>query len=339
MAIEIDSLDISYATEEGPLHAVQDVSFDIQEGETVGVVGESGCGKTTVAKSILGLLDDNGSVDGGEIRYQDYDLASFSERDFQQVRWTDISYIAQNAMNALDPVYRVGSQLIEVIRHHTDASKQEAKDRSMELLQDVGLDRSVYRDYPHELSGGQRQRVVIALALTLNPSFIIADEPTTGLDVVVQDEILQLIERIQEDTGAGMIFITHDMSAVAEVADRIAVMYGGRLVELGDISDVFKDSLHPYTMGLRNAFPSIAEEMELVSIPGRPPDLTDPPTGCIFQDRCPYASYECQTEPPFEAFNGGHKSKCHFSDEAESMREESRKPETWQTVAAATDDD
>lgn len=327
--MDIQNLTIEYETEQGALRAVDDVSLSIEEGETLGLVGESGCGKTTVAKSLLGILDDNGQIVDGEIEFKGRDLATYSEDEFRAIRWKEISWIAQNAMNALNPVYKTGAQIVEVIRYHTDDTKEEARERTKELLHDVGLDPNTFSDYPHELSGGQRQRVVIALALALNPSFIIADEPTTGLDVVVQDEILRLISSIQAEFGNSMIFITHDMSAVAEIADRVAVMYGGRLVEVGDVSDVFKEMSHPYTMGLRNAFPSITEQAELVSIPGQPPDLHSPPTGCVFANRCPFATETCKKEPQLETIGARHKSKCHYNEYAERMREESKDPKTW----------
>lgn len=328
--IEIQNLTIDYATEKGSLRAVNDVDLTIEEGETLGLVGESGCGKTTTAKSLLGLLDDNGEIVEGEINYKGNDFARFTEDDFQTVRWSEISFIAQNAMNALDPVYKIASQIVEVITHHEDVSKKEARERTQQLLNDVGLDKSVLSDYPHELSGGQRQRVIIALSLALNPSLIIADEPTTGLDVVVQDDILNLIKNIQDETGSSLIFITHDISAVAEIADRVAVMYGGCVTEVGTVSEVFKQSGHPYTMGLRNAFPSINESKELVSIPGKPPDLVEPPAGCIFKNRCPFATAECDQEPPMSKMTDQHSARCHYTNKAEEMRKKSNDADLWE---------
>ena len=329
--IDIDGLAIEYETPNGPLRAVDGVDLEIREGETVGIVGESGCGKTTFAKSLMGMLDDNGSIVDGSIHYENgEDFATYSEEQFRAIRWKEISYIAQNAMNALDPVYKVGSQIIEVIRYHEGGSKSEARDRAKQLLNDVGLDVSVYSDYPHELSGGQRQRVIIALALALDPPFIIADEPTTGLDVVVQDSILQLIDEIKREKGTSMLFITHDISAVAEVADRVAVMYGGRVVEIGTVTDVFKENAHPYAMGLRNAFPSIHDEDELVSIPGRPPNLIEPQNQCVFKNRCPFAAEECEDPPEMHSIHDGHQARCHFTDRAAEFRERSSDPATWE---------
>lgn len=329
--VDINNLSIEYATKDGPLRAVNDIDLTIKPGETIGIVGESGCGKTTAAKSLLGMLDDNGSIVDGSITFQGGDdLASYSESEFRNIRWSEISYIAQNAMNALDPVYRAGAQIVEVLRHHETLTKSEATARAKELLNHVGLDEGVFHDYPHELSGGQRQRVIIALALALDPPLIIADEPTTGLDVVVQDAILSLIKEIQQETGSSMLFITHDISAVAEIADRVAVMYGGRIVEVGTVSEVFKQSGHPYSMGLRNAFPSISEETELVSIPGRPPDLTKAQPGCVFADRCPFATEECETTPPMATMSDGHLARCHYTEDAEELRSQSKHPATWE---------
>jgi oligopeptide/dipeptide ABC transporter ATP-binding protein len=248
----------------------------------------------------------------------------------ERIRWKEISWIAQNAMNSLDPVHKVGSTFREVIQTHTNLSKKQARERTAELLSDVNLDPARRRDYPHELSGGQRQRVVIALALALDPTLIIADEPTTGLDVIVQDDILELIKDEQKERGNSMIFISHDVSAVAEIADKSTVMYAGNIVEKGRSVDVFKNSTHPYTVGLLNAFPEVgASNKELISIPGGPPGLLNPPTGCRFAERCPFVTDECDFEPPMVDVSGGHKAKCHYTDKAEQFREDGAKTSTW----------
>lgn len=332
--LELVDLTVEYETERGTLRAVDDFNLTVAPGETVGIVGESGCGKTTATKPILGILDDNGRVAGGSIRYKDEILTDLTEQELKQrIRWQEISYIPQNAMAALDPVFTVGSQVIEVIREHTTVSKKEARSRTADLFEDVGLDPNRMNDYPHELSGGQRQRVTIALALALEPSLIIADEPTTGLDVVVQDEILDLIADIQADIGCSMIFITHDMSAIAEIADRVAVAYAGRVVELGSAHDVFKESAHPYTIGLQNAFPKMERnptESSLITIPGSPPDLHDPPSGCRFADRCPFATTECEQDPARNTVRPDHFIECHYPEKADSFRAQGSNPAAWQ---------
>lgn len=328
--LELDDLAVEYRTERGPLRAVDQASFDLEEGETLGIVGESGCGKTTLSKAILRLLPQNGRIAEGEIAFKGTDLATIPKDELNDLRWNEISYIVQNAMNALDPVYTVQNQLVEVIRHHTDVSKAEARSRAEELVEGVGLDAARLRDYPHELSGGQRQRVVIALALALDPSLIIADECTTGLDVIVQDEILELISDIQTEIGSSMIFVSHDISAVAEVSDRIAVMYGGRIAEIGPAAEVLKRGAHPYTLGLVNAFPPLEPDpQELVSIPGTPPNLVDPEPGCRFAERCPFATEECQKAPPMFDIDEEHRVRCHYPDRREEFQDLTRKPETW----------
>jgi oligopeptide/dipeptide ABC transporter ATP-binding protein len=221
--------------------------------------------------------------------------------------------------------------MVEVIRAHTDHSKAEARDLARESLTDVDLNPNRITDYPHELSGGQRQRVVIALSLALRPSIIIADVPTTGLDVVVQDSILDLIQRIQDERDISMLIITHDMSVVAEVTDRTGVMYGGHLVEIGDTADIFDQTTHPYTIGLSNAFPSLDQDIEeLVHIPGSLPDLRDPQSGCRFAGRCPFRTEECLEEPPLMTVNGNHEAKCHYVDSADEFRELGKRSETWE---------
>ena len=330
MLLELDGISVEYETPDGPLRAVDDVSFTLDDGETLGIVGESGCGKTTVAKSILKILADNGDIVAGEVRFQDENIVPLSEPEFRAYRWSDIAYIIQNAMNALDPVHRIGNQIVEVIRAHSDASKSEAKERTNELLERVGLDTGRARDYPHELSGGQKQRAVIALALALNPTLIVADEITTGLDVIVQNEVLDLINEIQTDLGSAMIFVSHDINVIQEVADRVAVMYGGRLMELGKTGDVFQGGAHPYTLGLRHAFPSLERNQELVSIPGQPPNLVDPPLGCRFRERCPFATEECEIPPEIHSIGDRHGIKCHYPERMEEFQKQSRNPKVWE---------
>jgi oligopeptide/dipeptide ABC transporter ATP-binding protein len=328
--LDVEGLTVEYATEDGALTAVEDVDLRLREGEILGVVGESGCGKTTLTKAILDLLPENGRIADGSVRLNGRELTTLSDREWRSVRWEEVSYVVQNAMNALDPVHRVGSQFVEIIRAHTDRSRAEARELAGDLVESVGIDRGRLRDYPHELSGGQRQRVVIALALALEPPLVVADEPTTGLDVVIQDEILQLIAEKQAELGSAMIIITHDISVVAEIADRVAVMYGGQVAEVGPTREVFKRSAHPYTMGLTNAFPSLSAGVdELVSIPGSPPDLVSPPDGCRFADRCPFATTECAADPPLTEVGDDHAARCHYTDRAERFRAESERAGTW----------
>lgn len=335
--LEIHGLSIEYRVGDDWIRAVEDVSFDLGDEEVVGIVGESGSGKSTIAKSIQGILPDNGRVSDGEIRLGENDITDLSEKERNEYRWKDISYIAQSAMNALNPVYPVKRQFWEIYRIHTDLSKNESLERTRELLVDVGLDPSYANSYPHELSGGERQRVVVALALALDPDIIIADEPTTGLDVVVQDEILNLISEIQERTGVSMILITHDINVVAEVADRVVVLYGGKVMEKGSTREVFKESTHPYTIALYNSFPTIGKRNDnLISIPGVPPDPRSLPTGCRFTERCPFATQECHEEPPLVRVSEGHSARCHYTEKASEFRERATDPAIWEPIGERT---
>lgn len=328
--LEIEALNVEYETDEGALRAVHDVDLTLEDGEFLGIVGESGSGKSTLAKALLGLLPENATVDSGGIFFRGDNLLELSRAELNEIRWEEISFIMQSAMNALDPVYPVGRQFVEVIRNHRDIGKSEAKEMAKELLEEVDINPQRVRDYPHELSGGQRQRVVIALSIALNPSVVLADEPTTGLDVLVQDEILTLLTELQREINNSSIIITHDMSVVAELCDRVAVMYAGQIVEKGPTRAVFENASHPYTIGLQNAFPSLDENPEkLVSIPGAAPDLVSPPTGCLFRERCPFATEECEMDPPLMELSQSHQSKCHYSDDGAELRERGRDSATW----------
>lgn len=330
MLLEINNLTLEYKTEDGPLRAAEDVSLTLEEGETRGLVGESGCGKTTVAKAILRLLPENGRIVEGEILYRGQDLTDLPKGKLRkEIRWKEISWIAQNAMNTLDPVWKVGSLMVEAMRQNEDISKADARERSRDLLSQVGLEPGLMTDYGHELSGGQRQRVSIALALTNNPSVIIADEPTTGLDVMVQEGVLQLLREVQEEFDTAILLITHDMAAVGAVADSMSVMYGGQIAEQGSAADTFKRPTHPYTIGLQNAFPTIESAKDLVTIPGAPPDLVNPPSGCRFKSRCPFATEECKTPVSLETVRENHAARCHYTDCAEEFRERGKDPDFW----------
>ncbi|MEF8800598.1 MAG: ABC transporter ATP-binding protein [Halolamina sp.] len=326
--LDINDLSIQYRTQEGPINAVRDVSFSIGENETFGLVGESGCGKSTIAKGILRILPPNGEVTGGsvDLNLQDrtVDLATTDTKTLREVRWDEVSMIAQSAMNALDPVYTIGEQIIEAIQLHEDTSTKEARERTKELFEMVGLDPERIDSYPHQLSGGMRQRAMIAMALALEPSLIIADEPTTALDVITQDHILEEINDLKERIGSSMLIITHDISVVAETCDRVGVMYGGELVEVGPIEEVFVNPEHPYTLGLLNAFPTIeGEERELITMTGSPPDLAEPPTACSFYDRCPYREPRCaENGPALTARDGGEddwQAACFVSGDGEDI--------------------
>lgn len=311
--LAVDQLTMHYRTRRGAVSAVERVSFHLPEGSTLGLVGESGCGKTSVAMSIMRLLPDNGEIVQGSIRFQGRDLVSLSDEEMRRVRWRGISMIFQAAMNAWNPVLTVGDQIIEAIQtHEPRVSDDEARERVGELFDMVGLDRSRIDQYPHEYSGGMKQRAIIAMALASRPKLVIADEPTTALDVIVQDRILKEIERIRRELAMSMIYISHDIAVIAEVSELVGVMYAGRLVEVGPGSAVFHRPIHPYTDGLMRAFPSIrGEKRELQSIPGEPPNLLDPPPGCPFHPRCPLATDRCRAqEPELVEYEPQHQAAC-----------------------------
>jgi len=267
---------------------------------SLGLVGESGCGKTSVAISLLKILPENAEILEGEIRINGTDLVPLSEDEVRVYRWRDISMVFQAAMNSLNPVYTVEDQIIEAMQQHMPhLSEKEMSARVDQLYELVGLDPNIKTEYPHQYSGGMRQRAVIAMALSCNPDVIVADEPTTALDVIVQDQLLKKIKEVQEQLDMAMIYISHDIAVIAEVAERVAVMYAGKMVELASVEDIFHRPLHPYTMGLMSSFPSIVgEKTELVTIPGEPPDLLNPPPACRFHPRCPFATEICRTEEP-----------------------------------------
>jgi len=332
--LEIDNLHVQYETEEGSrVHAVDGVSLAVEENETLGLVGESGCGKTTLAKSLIRLLPKNGHVVDGSVVYDGDDVTEYSDREMNtNLRWSEISMVPQNAMNGFDPVYTVGKQITQVITYHEDdTSEEEALERAKELFEWVGIEPDRVHNYPHQFSGGMAQRAMIAMALSLSPAIVLADEPTTALDVVIQDRILDTMKELQNDIDGSMIMITHDMSVVSETCDRIAVMYGGRVAEVADTETIIKNPRHPYTLGLRNAFPDISKSsQELVSIPGTPPALEDPEEGCRFAPRCPFAEEQCWEETPEPVeYDDGHFVECHRADEVEYLQEEADKAETW----------
>ena len=310
--LRVVDLALRYSTRQGEVKAIQDVSFDLERGQSLGLVGESGCGKTSLANCLMRLLPDNARLVGGQVFLDGQDLLSLSEEDIRKVRWRRISMVFQAAMNSLDPVYKVGQQVIDAIEtHDVETTVADARERVARLFQMVGLDPQLMERYPHEFSGGMRQRAVIAMALSCDPDIIIADEPTTALDVIVQDRILRELKGIQEKLRMSIIYITHDIAVVAEVTDRIGVMYAGNLVELGDTTDVFRSPLHPYTEALMSSFPSVSgEKRPLASLSGEPPNLSNLPSGCAFHPRCPYATDICRLESPPRVGRGNQWAAC-----------------------------
>ena len=294
----VDKLNMHYETLDGPVQAVKDVSFTLKEGESFGLVGESGCGKTSVAMSLLQLQADNAKISSGSIKLEGTELVGMTEKELRTVRWDGISIVFQGAMNAWNPVAKIGEQIREAIREHRpDNSKDENTKKISELFDIVGLDSSVMDRYPHELSGGMKQRAVIALALSCDPKVVIADEPTTALDVVIQDQILKELKKVQELLGLSLIYISHDIAVIAEMTDKIAVMYAGSIVEMGPTKEVFKSPKHSYTKALLDSTPSIrGEKKKLKSLDGEPPSLINKIDGCSFSPRCPSPTNACKNQ-------------------------------------------
>ena len=336
--LDVSDLEVYYETETGPAQAVDGVSFSIEEGENLGIVGESGCGKTTLAKAIIGILPDAGYVNNGSIDFKGEDLTKLSDKQRRQYKWEEISMIAQSAMNALDPVYTIREQIVEAVEtHRPGAGRVEASEIVQEMFELVGLDPNRADDYPHQFSGGMRQRAMIAMALALEPSLVLADEPTTALDVIMQDQILKRIGQIQTEINSSMMVITHDVSVVAETCDRVVVMYAGQIAEEGPVEEIFGRPYHPYTIGLKRAFPNIREsDQNLLSIAGYPPELIDPPSGCRFAERCPLATDRCREVEPEAHHNNELRSYCHYADEIDDgFRARADDPETWADTDAA----
>lgn len=298
--LKVNSLKAGYETQKGNIVAVNNVNFNLKKGEFLGVAGESGCGKSTLAYSIMRLLEDNGHIFSGEIIYKNKDLASMDKRGVKNTRWSEISMVFQSAMNALNPVLSIKAQLLDVMKAHSDSfDKNEAVKRAKNLLELVNINPERLNDYPHQLSGGMKQRIIIAMAMALDPEIIILDEPTTALDVVVQRNIIEQIDELSEEFGFSVIFITHDLSLLVEITDRLAIMYAGKIVELGKAKEIYQNPLHPYTKGLMNSFPPLTGEIEISGgIPGKPPDFLNLPPGCNFQPRCDYSMEKCKKEEP-----------------------------------------
>jgi peptide/nickel transport system ATP-binding protein len=317
--LEVEDLVMRYGTKQGEVSAVEGISFVLRQGEALGLVGESGCGKTSVALSLLGLLPENAIIKSGQIRLDGEELLPLMESQMRGHRWHDISMVFQGAMNAWNPVYRVGDQIHEALRtHYPGISRSEGRKRIAELFELVGLQTQMMDRYPHEFSGGMRQRAVIAMALSCNPKVIIADEPTTALDVIVQDRILKRLKTIQQELGMSIIYISHDIAVIAEVSERIGVMYAGKLVELGWTDEVFANPKHPYSWLLLSSTPSIhGPRRKLSPLEGEPPNLLRPPPACRFHPRCPFATEKCrEVEPPLDTYKEvGHKAACWHWDQ------------------------
>jgi oligopeptide transport system ATP-binding protein len=314
--LEVRDLQISFSTQAGEVQAVRDVSFDLRRGETLAIVGESGSGKSVTAKSIMRLNPPaNTMIKGGEILFEGQDILKLSEKRMQDIRGPKIAMVFQDPMTSLDPTMRVGRQITESLNEHLGLSGQRARERAVELLTLVGISNPEERvkQYPHQLSGGMRQRVVIAIALACDPQILIADEPTTALDVTIQAQILELLRELQEQLGMSVILITHDLGVVAHTAHRVAVMYAGKIVETGTLREIFYNPQMPYTWGLLTSIPlpTADRSQDLIPIPGSPPDMHDPPKGCPFTPRCPYAMRICAEEmPEYTTFSSEHKAAC-----------------------------
>jgi peptide/nickel transport system ATP-binding protein len=332
--LEVKDLKVSFRTEDGIVRAVDGVSFSVAEGEVLGIVGESGSGKSVSMMSVMRLITDPNVIYEGDIVYRGKSLMALSGQAMRGVRGKEISMIFQDPMTSLNPVYTVGWQIEEQLHEHFDLSEREARRRVVELLAQVGIPRPDERidDFPHQFSGGMRQRVMIALALSCNPGLLIADEPTTALDVTIQAQILELVKRLRSDFGSAIVLITHDMGVVADVADRILVMYAGRIVEQGEKEQIFYDAQHPYTWGLLGSIARLdrPKPRRLTAIAGQPPSLINKPRGCSFRPRCPQAFDRCRNEDPAltDKVGDGHLDACHLPvDDKRSRRDATINPE------------
>ncbi len=325
--LEVKNLKTYFYTDDGVAKAVDDVSFDLDKGETLGVVGESGCGKSVSALSIMRLIPDPpGKIVGGEILFKGTDILKVSEREMQDIRGNDIGMIFQEPMTSLNPVFTCGDQIEEAVILHQKLNKEQAKEKAIEMLKLVGIPapEQRYNEYPHQLSGGMRQRIMIAMALSCNPEILIADEPTTALDVTVQAQILELINRLQRELGMGVIMITHDLGVIAEISTRVAVMYASKVAEYGNVNQIFYNPKHPYTIGLLNSIPKLNKSKgRLATIEGNVPPPTNYPKGCHFCTRCSFVIDKCWTEqPPLFQIEEGHTAACWRVNEIDKLKEQ-----------------
>ncbi len=313
--LEVKNLKAYFFVEAGAVKAVDDVSFDLQRGETLGIAGESGCGKSTTAYALLNLLPYPGRIVEGQVILDGEDLTQKTQDEMRQIRWEEISMVFQGAMNALNPVLRISDQIVEAIILHEDITTDDAYKKMEDILEVVGVDPTRAHNYPHEFSGGMKQRVMIAMALVTEPKVLIADEPTTALDVTVEAQVLKLLQSLQQKFQLSVILITHDLATIAEACDRVAIMYAGQIVEFANVVTIFKERLHPYTEGLIRSVPSLLGTELLVHIPGAPPGLIFPPSGCRFHPRCPIATEIClNQEPEFREIKEKHFVACHHAD-------------------------
>jgi peptide/nickel transport system ATP-binding protein len=329
--LKVDKVQTVFKTGKGEITSVEEVSFQLKPGQTIGIVGESGCGKSVTSLSIMRLLGKHGYVKNGSILFNGKDLAKISEAEMREIRGNEISMIFQEPMTSLNPVFTIGNQMMEGIRLHMKLGKKEARDYAIEMLKSVGIPRAeaIMNEFPHALSGGMRQRVMIAMALSCRPRLLIADEPTTALDVTIQAQILELMKKLRSQSNTAIILITHDLGVVAEMVDKIIVMYAGQVVEEADVFTLFDNPKHPYTKGLIGSIPHIEthQEERLVSIPGAVPSLQNMPTGCRFHTRCEFATERCLQEQPNLIHldeTGEHKVRCWLAEEEEYVSRENK---------------
>ena len=318
--IDIKNLSVEYKTDEATVYAVNDVELSVKKGETLGLVGETGAGKTTIAKSILGILPKpQATITSGSIEFEDRELLELKEKEMQKIRGDKIAMIFQDPMTALNPIERVGDQIAEAIALHNKVTPAEALERAIDMLEMVGIPGERYGEYPHQFSGGMKQRVVIAMALACNPELLLADEPTTALDVTIQAQVLDMMRGLKEKLNTSVVLITHDFGVVADFCDTVAVTYAGEIVEKGSVDRIFNNPQHPYTLGLFNSLPRLdSTEKRLKPIKGLMPDPTKKQTGCAFADRCPHATERCHGEKPLShIIEPGHSVKCHLMKEGE----------------------